>query len=220
MPDIHDLPRPRASSALATAALGGLLCFTASCGDSSPATDAGADVSAPTDRGGTTDTGSATDTGAVTDSGSPTDTDSVADSGASTDSGNPTDTGAATDSGSPTDAGAATDVVAVADVSAPLDASVVADATTSLDASAADVAPFVCDVQADRSVTLTRPDASFTREEFDALCDRLGGFVEFHPHCGGANSCRGVSYDQTIGVYSEHGCQGLNTCTGYTCVLR
>jgi hypothetical protein len=48
----------------------------------------------------------------------------------------------------------------------------------------------------------------------------VGGTIEIHPHCGGANSCGGFSFDETIGVYTEHTCQGLNTCTGYTCVRR
>lgn len=58
-----------------------------------------------------------------------------------------------------------------------------------------------------------------TLEKFKALCDAKNGTLETHPHCGGANSCAGFSYDQTIQVYSEHECKGLNTCTGWTCVL-
>ena len=60
------------------------------------------------------------------------------------------------------------------------------------------------------------------RSAVDLVPERLGvrgGFVEIHPHCGGANSCGGFSFDETIGVFSEHNCAGLNTCTGYTCVL-
>jgi hypothetical protein len=70
-----------------------------------------------------------------------------------------------------------------------------------------------------RKVTLTRKDPDLTREAFEEACNQAGGVLEVHPHCGGANSCKGFSYDTTIAVYSEHTCQGLNTCTGYSCVV-
>jgi hypothetical protein len=58
-----------------------------------------------------------------------------------------------------------------------------------------------------------------TLEKFKALCDELGGTVEIHPGCGGANSCKGMSYDSDTHVFTEHTCKGMNTCTGYSCVL-
>ncbi len=88
-----------------------------------------------------------------------------------------------------------------------------------LDVRTGDV-PFVCDVQADRVIVYSDATPSLPLDVFQALCNRVGGTIEIHPHCGGANSCGGFSYDETIGVYTEHTCQGLNTCTGYTCVRR
>jgi len=83
----------------------------------------------------------------------------------------------------------------------------------------------VCDVAADRVISsrdvIPALDGApgITREAFTSMCNRVGGFVEVHPHCGGANSCGGFSFDETTGVFSEHNCAGLNTCTGYTCVV-
>ncbi len=69
------------------------------------------------------------------------------------------------------------------------------------------------------TVTLERHDPDMTREKFEELCDQANGKLEVHPHCGGANSCKGFSYDSDVKVYSEHTCKGLNTCTGYSCVV-
>lgn len=68
-------------------------------------------------------------------------------------------------------------------------------------------------------ITVSHVDTSMTRDAFEAACDEQGGRMEDHPHCGGANSCKGMSYDLTTHVYSEHTCKGLNTCTGFSCVL-
>jgi hypothetical protein len=68
-------------------------------------------------------------------------------------------------------------------------------------------------------VTLERHDPDMTLTRFTDACEEVSGTIETHPHCGGMNSCRGFSYDQTTQVYSEHTCQGYNTCTGWTCVL-
>jgi hypothetical protein len=68
-------------------------------------------------------------------------------------------------------------------------------------------------------VTLSREDASWTKEKFEMACEEAQGTLEVHPHCGGANSCKGFSYDTDVGVYSEHTCMGLNTCTGWSCVV-
>jgi hypothetical protein len=224
MPDTHDPRRPRVSSALATAALGGLLCFATSCTPdetaASPDASATVDAPAPSDHLATTDTPTATDTGSSSDTSAVLDVVTA-----------PKDAPAA-DVTSPGDAPAAVDAIAVADAATPadaptdtpaaLDASTGGDASAAMDVAARDAAadgPFVCDVADDRVISLTEHDASFTADEFNAMCDRLGGFVEVHPHCGGANSCRGVSFDQTTSTFTEHSCAGLNTCTGYTCVL-
>lgn len=58
-----------------------------------------------------------------------------------------------------------------------------------------------------------------TLEEFTADCDAVGGSIEIHPHCGGSNTCKGMSYDTGTKVYTEHSCKGLNTCAGFSCVL-
>jgi hypothetical protein len=68
-------------------------------------------------------------------------------------------------------------------------------------------------------ITASHIDTSMTRDSFEAACDAAGGRMEDHPHCGGANSCKGMSYDLGTHVYTEHGCEGLNTCTGFSCVL-
>ena len=76
-----------------------------------------------------------------------------------------------------------------------------------------------CDVVPDRVITVTDAAFGFTLESFTALCDRAGGYVEVHPHCGGANSCKGFSYDEGVHVWTEHTCAGLNTCNGFSCVI-
>jgi hypothetical protein len=58
-----------------------------------------------------------------------------------------------------------------------------------------------------------------TLEKFTADCDALGGTLELHSHCGGANSCMGMSYDTGTLTFTEHTCKGLNTCAGYSCVV-
>jgi len=68
-------------------------------------------------------------------------------------------------------------------------------------------------------ITLSRVDASITEESFREECEKLNGTVEVHPSCGGANSCRGMSYDLDTHVYTEHTCKGLNTCRGFSCLL-
>ena len=62
-----------------------------------------------------------------------------------------------------------------------------------------------------------RPD--MTLEQFTAECDAVQGTVELHAHCGGVNSCRGFSYDDETHLFTEHTCRGLNTCSGYSCVV-
>jgi hypothetical protein len=203
MPAVDPILRPApatASGALLTAALGGLLFFSSSCGpgDDDPSIDAGLDASAPVDAG--QDAGEAQDAGADTDAGADI------DAGTDTDAGADLDAGADADAGLDVDAG-----VPDMDASVALDAGEPLDAGTPLDAR--------CD--ADRVRVVTSRDAAMpiSLEDFTALCDAASGYVEVHPTCGGRNSCAGFSYDQTIGVWSEHTCAGLNTCTGYTCVI-
>jgi len=186
---------PAASASLLSAALGGLLLFTGACGpgDDDPAVDAGRDATAPIDAGQDSDAGDAQDAGTESDSGAPI------DAAADTDAGSDLDAGADTDAG------------------VDMDAAVSFDAGEALDAG--DVLDARCD--ADRVRVVTSRDAAMpiSLEDFTALCDAASGYVEVHPTCGGRNSCAGFSYDETIGVWSEHTCAGLNTCTGYTCVI-
>ena len=71
----------------------------------------------------------------------------------------------------------------------------------------------------DGVITSSEEDPDMTLEKFTAECTARGGVIEIHPHCGGVNTCKGMSYDETIGVLTEHTCKGLNTCTGYSCVV-
>ncbi|MFO0566327.1 MAG: hypothetical protein U0263_11730 [Polyangiaceae bacterium] len=77
-----------------------------------------------------------------------------------------------------------------------------------------------CDAGAEGGViTSSEVDPNMTLEKFTADCNALGGKLEIHPHCGGANSCKGMSYDTATHVLTHHSCKGLNTCAGYSCVL-
>jgi hypothetical protein len=210
------------SAALLSAALTGLLSVTASCGTERPPVRI-------VDAGNVTDRATATDTVIATDTVTATDTvlaaDAVAaDAVAATDAVTATDAVAlpdalAVDAPSQSDVVAPTDSASVIDAAVAPDAATAVDAVATLDVRTGDV-PFVCDVQADRVIVYSDATPSLPLDVFQALCNRVGGTIEIHPHCGGANSCGGFSYDETIGVYTEHTCQGLNTCTGYTCVRR
>ncbi len=68
------------------------------------------------------------------------------------------------------------------------------------------------------TITSARTDATVTLESFSAECAARKGTLQIHPHCGGANSCKGMSYDAGTHVLTEHDCAGLNTCTGFSCV--
>src|SRR5690606_10275136 len=68
-------------------------------------------------------------------------------------------------------------------------------------------------------ITLSQVDETVTEASFRTQCEELNGTIELHPSCGGANSCRGMSYDIDTHVYTEHTCKGLNTCRGFSCVL-
>jgi hypothetical protein len=71
----------------------------------------------------------------------------------------------------------------------------------------------------DGVITSSTTDPSMTLEQFTKSCDARHGAVEIHSHCGGENSCKGMSYDTGNQVLTEHTCKGLNTCTGYSCVV-
>lgn len=62
-------------------------------------------------------------------------------------------------------------------------------------------------------------DETMTLEKFTEKCDEFGGAVETHAVCGGANTCKGLSYDDATHVLTSHTCKGLNTCSGYSCVI-
>jgi hypothetical protein len=68
-------------------------------------------------------------------------------------------------------------------------------------------------------ITSSTVVADMTLEKFTADCDALGGALEIHPHCGGFNSCKGMSYDTGTQTLTEHTCKGLNTCAGYSCII-
>jgi hypothetical protein len=68
-------------------------------------------------------------------------------------------------------------------------------------------------------ITSSVVDETMTLEKFTADCDTRGGKIEIHPGCHGANTCKGLSYDDGTFVLTEHTCAGLNTCSGYSCVV-
>ncbi len=205
---------PIASSTLLTAALSGLLCLATSCTPSNepPPTNASTspDASAPTDASAPSDVTGPADVTAPTDASAPSDAAPTADTSAATDV-------AATDVAPTTDASATSDVSATSDAAPSSDAGSNVDAAV-VDASA-DVRDVPCDYADVRFVTSSDAATGMTLVTFTAMCDRVGGFVEVHPHCGGANSCGGFSYDSDSNTFTEHTCAGLNTCTGYSCVI-
>ena len=75
------------------------------------------------------------------------------------------------------------------------------------------------DSKSDGVITASTVDPDMTLEKFTEECDARGGKLESHSHCGGANSCKGLSYDTGTDVLTEHTCKALNTCAGYSCVI-
>jgi len=71
----------------------------------------------------------------------------------------------------------------------------------------------------DAEITSSTVDPNMTLELFTLECNALGGTVEEHSHCGGQNSCQGMSYYVGTETLTVHSCQGLNSCTGYSCVV-
>ena len=78
-----------------------------------------------------------------------------------------------------------------------------------------------CDggVDHDPHVTSSTVVADLTLDAFTSQCDAKNGVVEIHPHCGGFNACRGMSYDSATEMLTEHTCRGTNTCAGFSCVV-
>jgi len=69
------------------------------------------------------------------------------------------------------------------------------------------------------SITSSNVDPSVTLDSFTSESEQRGGAVEVEPHCGGENSCRGISWDTGTETVTEHTCRGMNTCAGYSCVI-
>src|SRR5689334_19992327 len=76
------------------------------------------------------------------------------------------------------------------------------------------------DAGADYVILSSTVDPNMTLETFTAQCDARAGSVEIHSHCGGMNTCRGMSYDAGTRVLTEHTCRAMNTCAGYSCVVE
>lgn len=189
-------PAFQASRALLSAALGGLLRVAPACSSSGDAQPAAA-----ADSGAASDTGAAKDTATATDGAGAADTDGspdVADAPAVD----------AFDSSAPDVADAAAE--------ASSDGGAASDASDASDAETGDAVDF-CPAEAG-AITSSKIDATMTLAAFTALCDMRHGTLQIHPHCGGNNSCKGISYDTGTQTFTEHTCKGLNTCTGYSCV--
>jgi hypothetical protein len=68
-------------------------------------------------------------------------------------------------------------------------------------------------------ITSSKVDENMTLAKFTQVCDARHGTIELHSHCGGMNSCKGMSYDTATQILTEHTCRALNTCAGYSCVV-
>jgi hypothetical protein len=211
-------PAPAASAALLTAALSGLLCLSACAPSPTPPPGDGA---SPQDSAADD---AASEASATAEASAPQDATAPREDGGREDSGRD----AARADGALVDArvadgsqdGARADG---GDAGAGMDAARAMDAATVSDGATLDVRRIPidsgCDVVPDRVITATDAAFGITIETFTALCDRAGGYVEIHPHCGGANSCKGFSYDEGVHTWTEHTCAGLNTCNGFSCVI-
>jgi hypothetical protein len=62
-------------------------------------------------------------------------------------------------------------------------------------------------------------EPSLTQGEFSSQCSAMNGIMEIQPHCGGSNACRGMSYDSSKQLLTEHNCRAVNSCGGYSCVI-
>lgn len=68
-------------------------------------------------------------------------------------------------------------------------------------------------------VTSTEIVADLSLDDFTVMCNEANGVVEVHAHCGGVVSGPGFSYDSDTDALTEHTCAGVNTCTGFSCVV-
>lgn len=68
-------------------------------------------------------------------------------------------------------------------------------------------------------ITSSKVVRGLTLDEFTQMCTAKGGKVEIEEECGGANSCKGMSYDTGTQVLTEHTCRVMNTCAGYSCII-
>lgn len=126
------------------------------------------------------------------------------------------------------DSGQSQDATDLVDASPFLDAAL---ADAALDASSdapLDAAPdapvdasLACPSGVSDAAEITSSEVVFglTLQQFTDECTQRGGAVEIEPHCGGENSCRGMSYDTNTQTLTEHTCKGMNTCAGYSCII-
>ena len=64
---------------------------------------------------------------------------------------------------------------------------------------------------------LLEAGASFTLEQFQALCDSRGGFFYTNAACAGGSACKGISFHN--GDLWDHSCRGQNSeCAGANCL--
>ena len=71
---------------------------------------------------------------------------------------------------------------------------------------------------ADPKVTSKKNVPDMTFALFAEQCKGRSGLVETHAACGGAGSCKGMSFNKYSKDLIEHTCKGGNTCAGMSCV--
>ena len=74
-------------------------------------------------------------------------------------------------------------------------------------------------MDANPSVTSITAVNDETQDVFQSQCAAKNGIFEVQPQCGGANACKGMSYDSKTETMMEHTCRATNTCAGYSCVV-
>lgn len=209
------VPAPRgaftASHALMSAALGGLLCLGTACSSSNNAPASSGSGGAPTGGSGGSATGG-TGGGATGGSGGVSTGGSGGSATGGTGGGSTGGTGGSSTGGT---GGGSTGGTGGSTTDGGSDAS--ADAAT--DASDAAAYVYCTNAPVDVRTVTSQMTVAMTQAEFQALCSSNGGTFEIMPHCGGFNSCMGISYDTGTQVLSQHTCRGLNTCAGYSCVI-
>jgi mono/diheme cytochrome c family protein len=71
---------------------------------------------------------------------------------------------------------------------------------------------------ADPKVTSKKNVPDMTFALFAEQCKGRSGLVETHAACGGAGSCKGMSFNKYSKDLIEHTCKGGNTCAGMSCI--